>query len=124
MNPPSSTKKPEKDASRPSPFDEISSVEEREEARLQRSLAKIGQEHGDGERAIQSSEEKAANGLREAAREEVRAFASSEPASILQRYHAETEKETARIEAIFQKHGAKTAQTLVESIVDLSFLRS
>ncbi len=89
---------------------------------MQQALAHIEQELRDGEKAIKQSEENAEGKLREAALEEIRAFASTEPAAILQKYHAKTEEETANIEANFKKHGAKIAQKLVASILDFSFL--
>lgn len=122
MNPRSAAKDKAKTASDKTPFEQISIVEEKEEARLQQTLAGLEQELRDGERAVKLSEETEENKLKEAAREEVRMFAATEPASILQRFHSDTEGEIARIDAAYRKHGKETAQKLAASILDFSFL--
>ena len=122
MNPRSSATAKEKTEHRLTPFEQISEVETSEEQRVHATLQTFEREEIEAEQKLKEERRSKEEAMRDEARAELKEFAKSEPAAILAQYEADTQGESQHISAEYKKHAPAISRSLVESIIDCSFL--
>jgi hypothetical protein len=101
-----------------SPFEQISQLENEQEARVLSETEKYAEESREAEKAMQNSEKLHEEKLRDTAREELKEYARTEPAAILTQAEAETVELVKSIDKNASKQMQKEAESLVSNLTD------
>lgn len=101
---------------------QVVTLEESEELRVQKTLATFATEADERKKSLQEEMQRQEQMIRTGAQEDLHAFAKREPAAILTAAQEQAQEQAQRIDTSAKKHMATTANTLVESLLDLSFI--
>lgn len=104
-----------------SPFEQITQLENEQEARVQQALESFNAEEREAEKAMAASEKLHEEKMREEAREDLREYAKTEPAAILQKSEDETAEDLKATTKQYEKTSGKALASLVDAVLDLSF---
>lgn len=100
-----------------SPFEQIVSTENEHEQRVLAATEKVILEEKDAEKLIAASEKEQEEALRKKAGDDLKQYAQSEPAAILQEHEQATNEEIKSMKAQMSKNISKKAESLANELV-------
>ena len=98
-----------------SPFDQIAALEAAEAERLQKELRAMEEEKREVVQALQEKDEQVDTEMKEAAREELKAFRESDLNPIVKKADADGEEEASTLESAYEKKEKGLVDELVEA---------
>ena len=122
MNPAQTAQRSQKTGSSTSPFDEITALEERENARTEKEISALQKEKEEVSQSLLLKEEQAREELRTEAKAELKAYSEKELGTIVQKAQREAEKECEALEEGSKKKKASVVKDLVTKATDPDFL--
>lgn len=100
----------------------ITAEEERQEARVNQALSEAHEEEQEAARRFAEEETRKETMFLNAAREELKLYAETEPKAILQRAEEQARSDSAALKAGAKKNSKKVAADLLSQLTSLSFL--
>lgn len=118
MKPKSFSKERETSDIHLSPFEQITTLENEQEARVQQAIERFEQEKHDAEKSIVGAEKTQEEMMRAKATDELKEYARTEPANILTNAEQQTSDELKTIAKHAEKELPKALTTLTSSLLD------
>jgi len=100
------------------PFDQITQVEQQEEARVQQEINGMKQEKTDVDKAVQDKKIKSEEELKGEAREELKTYKENDLSLILQKAEKDSAKEIEELDKAYEQHAAEASKKLISMTTD------
>lgn len=101
-----------------SPFEQITSIENEQELRVQQAAERFEQEKREAEKSLAGAEKTQEEMMRAKATEELKEYSRTEPASILQTSEKQTSDDLAAIAKHAEKQLPKALSTITSPLLD------
>ncbi len=101
-----------------SPFEQITMLENEQEARVAQTLERMEQEKIDAQKSLVHAEKTQESMMRDEAMEELKEYARTEPATILKKSEKDTADAMESIKSHAEKHLSATADKLLKPVLD------
>jgi alanyl-tRNA synthetase len=107
-----------------SPFEQITQLESEQEGRVLQAMEKINADEHEAEKSLIAMRKQEADKLAAESEKELQNYEATEPAAILAKGKEDTAADLKAITKQFEKTEDKAVAALLDSMLDLSFLKS